>query len=223
MGYLDNNGVTKLTSYLYEKIRALINRKRNVFFGTCATAAATAAKVVVCEDFTADNLVKGAVLYVKFSNANTYNGASTLNVNSTGAHYITRVGTTTSTRYYWSAGEAISFVYDGTFWVMEGRGTASTTYYGVTKLSSATNSTSTALAATPSAVKAAYDLAKGKQAALVSGSNIKTINGNSILGSGNLDISSIPSVSASDNGKVLTVVNGAWAAAELPVYDGSVT
>ena len=39
---------------------------------------------------------------------------------------------------------------------------ASTSAYGITKLSSATNSTSTALAATPSAVKAAYDLASGK-------------------------------------------------------------
>lgn len=39
---------------------------------------------------------------------------------------------------------------------------ASTSKYGVTKLSSATNSSSTSLAATPSAVKAAYDLAKGK-------------------------------------------------------------
>lgn len=39
---------------------------------------------------------------------------------------------------------------------------ASTSAYGVTKLSSATNSTSTSLAATASAVKAAYDLAKGK-------------------------------------------------------------
>lgn len=39
---------------------------------------------------------------------------------------------------------------------------ASTSKYGVTKLSSATDSTSTSLAATASAVKAAYDLAKGK-------------------------------------------------------------
>ena len=36
---------------------------------------------------------------------------------------------------------------------------ASTTAYGVTKLSSATNSTSTSLAATPSAVRSAYNLA----------------------------------------------------------------
>ena len=32
----------------------------------------------------------------------------------------------------------------------------------------------------------------------------------------------LPSVSASDNGKVLTVVSGAWAAAALPLYDGTV-
>ena len=66
---------------------------------------------------------------------------------------------------------------------------ASTSVYGVTKLSTSTNSTSTSLAATASAVKAAYDLANGKQAALVSGTNIKTINGQSILGSGNITIS----------------------------------
>lgn len=102
---------------------------------------------------------------------------------------------------------------------------ASTSAYGVTKLSSATNSTSTSLAATASAVKAAYDLANsykgtvtgvkingttkspssgvvdlgtvitshqdisGKQDKLVSGTNIKTINGTSLLGSGNIVIS----------------------------------
>lgn len=65
---------------------------------------------------------------------------------------------------------------------------ASTSKYGVTKLSSATNSTSTTLAATASAVKSAYDLANGKQDKLVSGTNIKTINGSSILGSGDITI-----------------------------------
>ena len=65
---------------------------------------------------------------------------------------------------------------------------ASTSVYGVTKLTSSTSSTSTALAATASAVKAAYDLANGKQDKLTSGTNIKTINGQSILGSGNITI-----------------------------------
>lgn len=83
---------------------------------------------------------------------------------------------------------------------------ASTSAYGVTKLSSATNSTSTSLAATASAVKAAYDLANGKQDKLVNGTNIKTINGTSILGSGDITISggsSNANVQAVDTGDVL--------------------
>lgn len=35
--------------------------------------------------------------------------------------------------------------------------------------------------------------------------------------------SGLPSVSASDNGKILKVVNGAWAAASLPIYNGGVS
>jgi hypothetical protein len=34
----------------------------------------------------------------------------------------------------------------------------------------------------------------GKQDALVSGTNIKTINGTSILGSGNIDVQTLPTV-----------------------------
>ncbi len=59
-----------------------------------------------------------------------------------------------------------------------------------------------------------------RQATLVSGTNIKTINSTSLLGSGNIAIAGLPTVSASDNGKVLRVVNGAWAAAQLPSASG---
>lgn len=53
---------------------------------------------------------------------------------------------------------------------------ATTSRYGVTQLSSATNSTSTSLAATPSAVKAAYDLANSKQNQLTAGTGIDITN-----------------------------------------------
>ena len=33
----------------------------------------------------------------------------------------------------------------------------------------------------------------------------------------------LPSVTAADNGKILRVVGGAWAAASLPVYNGGVS
>lgn len=82
---------------------------------------------------------------------------------------------------------------------------ATTSKYGVTKLSSATNSTSTALAATASAVKSAYDLANGRQEKLVSGTNIKTINNTSILGSGNIAIDA--NIQAVETGETLDDVN----------------
>lgn len=126
-------------------------------WGTCATAAATQAKAVTCEEF--DELIEGVSIRVRFTNAQTYNGAPTLNVNSTGAKTIRRVGSTSAGRYEWVAGEILEFVYDGTYWCIVDGGLATTTYYGATKLSAATDSTSKSLAATPSAVKAAYDLA----------------------------------------------------------------
>lgn len=82
---------------------------------------------------------------------------------------------------------------------------ATTSKYGVTKLSSATNSTSTSLAATASAVKSAYDLANGRQAKLVSGTNIKTINNTSILGRGNIAIDA--NIQAVDTQETLDDVN----------------
>lgn len=165
---------------------------KNIWYGTCDTTASTAAKVVTTssQDF---SLTIGNIVVVFASTANTYNGAATLNVDGTGAIGIVSVGTTTTLRYYWKAGEAIMFVYNGTNFVMLEQGVATTTYYGVTKLSSSTTSTSEALAATPKAVKTAYDLANGKQDTLVSGTNIKTINNTSLLGSGNITISA-PSI-----------------------------
>lgn len=51
-----------------------------------------------------------------------------------------------------------------------------------------------------------------KQDALVSGTNIKTINSTSLLGSGNINIASLPTVTTTNNGQILEVSNGAWAA-----------
>lgn len=161
---------------------------QNMWYGTSSTAASTQTKAVTTS--TADFvLAAGNSVRVKFTNAQTYSGGIKLNVDDTGAVNVMRVGTTVTVRYFFLAGEIVDFVYDGTNFVAVNEGIATTTYYGTTKLSSATNSTSTSLAATPSAVKAAYDLANGKQDALVSGTNIKTINGNSLLGSGDITVS----------------------------------
>ena len=121
----------------------------NVFYGTCATGATTAAKVIVCEDFTASDLVAGTRLTVYFTNANSYNGQATLNVNGTGAKNLYYNGTTTNARYMWVAGESVEFVYNGTQWATVNGGLATTTYYGVTKLYTGSASDSQGSALTP--------------------------------------------------------------------------
>lgn len=134
-------------------IKAKAPASAGIAYATCSTASATAAKVAVCTGF---KLTTGAAVLVKFSNTNSA-ASPTLNVNSTGAKPIVAYGTTAIQAYAWKAGQAVMVVYDGTSWVALVQSWATTTYYGITKLSSSTSSTSTTLAATASAVKAAYD------------------------------------------------------------------
>lgn len=132
-----------------------------VWYATCSTAAGTAAKVATTSD-SDFALSTGARVYVKFTNAQSASGTVTLKVDSAAAKNVYPAGSTGATQYHWLAGEVVEFIYDGTNFIMVNGGVATTTYYGVTKLSSSTSSTSTALAATASAVKSAYDLANGK-------------------------------------------------------------
>lgn len=93
---------------------ATVNR-----YGVCSTAAATAAKTVALTTGTF-SLETGAVVHVKFTNSNTV-ANPTLNVNSTGAKAIMRYGTTTAataTNSSWYAGTVVTFIYDGTNWLM---------------------------------------------------------------------------------------------------------
>lgn len=78
-----------------------------MLYGTCSTAAATAAKVATATGF---ELVSGTSVSIKFTYANTA-ASPTLNINSLGAKAVYVNGT----RYaYWAAGSTVTFVYDGT-------------------------------------------------------------------------------------------------------------
>ncbi len=123
------------------------------YFGTCATAAATAAKVVTCSDFV---LRTGAMIAVQFTYANTASSPS-MNVNSTGTLAICGINGTYVSTNMWIANQVVIFVYNGTWWVAIGCLPATTSRYGLTKLTSSVTSTSTALAANAYAVKLAYD------------------------------------------------------------------
>jgi len=91
-------------------------------FGTCSTAAATAAKTVTLDDSMSFTLEKGASVFVKFTNANGV-ASPTLAVNGTTAKAIMRYGTTapsTSAKTSWQAGSVVHLVYDGAAWQMVG-------------------------------------------------------------------------------------------------------
>ena len=124
----------------------------SIWYGECSTAAATQAKAVTITGVTEYHT--GDVFVIAFTKGQTYNGAPTLNVNSLGAKTIQYLNGTNGIRYMWVDKEVVTFVYNGTYFVAVENGLATTTYYGVVKLSSATNSTSAAYAATPAAVKA---------------------------------------------------------------------
>ena len=86
-----------------------------VHYGTCSTAAATAEKAVSVTGFT---LETGAEVCVKFTVTNTASPV-TLNVNSTGAKQIQYRGTAISAANI-AANRVYRFVYDGTYYQLQG-------------------------------------------------------------------------------------------------------
>ena len=125
-----------------------------IVFASCDTAVDEQDKVATATgSFT---LATGTIVAVKFTNSNSVSQPR-LNINGTGAKYIVAYNNYVPPTYAWKPGQTVLFLFDGTFYVGFMLSSATTGYYGVTKLSNSTASTSTALAATANAVKLAYD------------------------------------------------------------------
>ena len=87
------------------------------YYGVCATAAATNAKVVTCEGFV---LKAGVRISVRFTNGSTSSGTMTLNVNGTGVKYCGVYcynGTWQNQTNRCEKNEVLEFMYDGTHWI----------------------------------------------------------------------------------------------------------
>lgn len=141
------------TAFVQEAIAGISGGSGKAYIGTCDTAQGVPTKVVACTDFV---LETGATIYVKFTNAHVTSALS-LNVNDTGAVTVTNAGEAGGMGALWKAGAVVEFVYDGTNWVMMDHVKATTSYPGIVALSNSTTSNSETAAATPKAVKAAYD------------------------------------------------------------------
>lgn len=88
-----------------------------MLYATSSTGASTTAKVATLSTGTLSSLTVGTTVTVKFTYANTA-ASPTLNVNNKGAKYIAlkNASLSASNPYYWKAFDAITFVYDGTYW-----------------------------------------------------------------------------------------------------------
>ncbi len=94
-----------------------------IFYGTCSTTGATAAKIVDCSTFTSADLVNGALIFVTFSETNTATPVTLkMNVNSTGEKSIRKQYSAASVTYL-TGGQEIQgnvtylFTYNGSSWV----------------------------------------------------------------------------------------------------------
>lgn len=122
----------------------------NIAYGTCSTAAATAAKVVTISGNTNWKLVAGSTITVLFDATNTAENP-TLNVNNTGAKnvfYASSQITTSSLGYAGTASRPMTFMYDGTQYRFIGWGYDSNTTYTNVKLGHGYATCSTAAATT---------------------------------------------------------------------------
>ena len=120
----------------------------NEAYGTCSTAAATAAKVVTISGNTKWALKAGSRITIKFSATNTAQNP-TLNVNNTGAKsiwYNTGLITTGSLGMAGTANRPMDFVYDGTQYVFMGWSLDNNTTYSPQSLGNGYGTCSTAAA-----------------------------------------------------------------------------
>lgn len=133
-----------------------------VFYGSCSTASSTSAKVATVNSINglSFSLRAGVMVCICFKYTN-IGSPMTLNVNSTGAKTIRLLKKSTIDNYFWQPDSYVTFLYDGNYWniLSIDPGKATTTYYGITRLSSSVSSTSRDEAATPYAVYQAYDRA----------------------------------------------------------------
>ena len=109
--------------YVGDENGNLVPINRSPYYGTCSTEASTNSKVVTI-DVNSDvfSLSEGTMISVRFANANTA-ASPTLNVNGSGAIAVKSYGTTSigdTEDSSWHAGEVVTFIYDGTYWMFIG-------------------------------------------------------------------------------------------------------
>lgn len=147
------NGYTRDMAVLEQTVNGLKSTVSSLSasYGTCATAASVANKVVVCEGF---ELTEGAAISVKFANANTASNPK-LNVNGTGSIPIFVDGAAMTSSQWWKAGDIKTFIYADNAWNVD-EDTSSGLIVDLTDRVNVLEQTADGLTSTVSAMKVAY-------------------------------------------------------------------
>lgn len=217
MGYTKNQGtITGITMNGESQgttgvvnLGNVVTGNAKIFYGTCATAAATVNKVVTCETFTAEDLVKGALIFVTFDYTNSGAvGSLTMNVNSTGPKSIKKLYNVAADSNLSDAGELKAnktylFGYDGTYWVcMTLDYNSNTTYSSMTQDEINAGTGTTGRRITPNLLRANF----------YTETEVDSL----------LDARGLPTPASADEGKILMVVSGAWSmVTPVSIYSGS--
>lgn len=147
---------------LSNNIASLKRRPGRVFYGTCNSEPEISTKNVILYNGISDFVLQqGTIISVKFLKGNIYPNFS-LSVEDGTAEEVT-IGNSLNHNeaFFFDASANVVFLYSNNSWqiVSISPQVASTSYFGLTTLIDSVSSESTAAAATPSAVKQAYDLA----------------------------------------------------------------
>ena len=136
----------------------------NLAYGTCATEAATASKVITVSGNTQWALTAGSRITIKFTYTNSAQNP-TFNVNGTGAKsvwYNTALITTSNLGYAGTANRPMDFVYDGTQYIFVGWSVDNNTTYSNASLGQGYATCTTAEATTAKvATLSSYSLQTG--------------------------------------------------------------
>ena len=208
------------TEYITPSQISSLGGNAKIFYGTCSSSAGTYVKTVTCSEFTSSSLVKGALVFVTFDNTNSADSEDlVMNVNSTGNKPIKMQygegGSVNYLRYdsLLRTNCTYLFAYDGTNWLLlttDSDRDNNTTYSVIGSSEAETGTETTARTVSAASLKRDIEYRMTQNQAdwnESSSSSPSYIQNKPTIPDG------LPSVTSSDNGKVLTVVSGEWAAA----------
>lgn len=145
---------------LQDNVSGYVTGSNVVPYLTCGTGASTVAKTTTLVTGTLPStLTTGVRVAVRFTNSNTASDP-TITIGSYGAIAIKRYGTTapsTSAATSWNAGNVITLVYDGTYWLMADWTSPNTTYSEISAANITNGSGSTTGLVTGRRAKAAVE------------------------------------------------------------------